>query len=263
MKSHLTKIATKIEAINSLQPAFKPVLIQTAQSLKETLGSNLHSIYVYGSVSRGEARPFESDLDISFIVHQRLDEATKLKCHSLENALAQEWPIVRSVEFDIGTWEEAMVRNEYEWQFWLANFCLHIEGENLQRFVSDTEPNTQTLLKINSDFIQRVSNERHLLAEDSASLKRSSIAKKLIRTHYGIKLVKTFGWVDSVSVMLNRLVGEHEIETVLADTLLLLSNPSLETKHINEELVQSYVDRLLENFETSWRANFNSSPPSR
>jgi uncharacterized protein len=42
------------------------VLIETC---KEQLGSNLRSIYVHGSVARGEAKEGKSDIDMLVLVH--------------------------------------------------------------------------------------------------------------------------------------------------------------------------------------------------
>ncbi|MEF1229683.1 nucleotidyltransferase domain-containing protein, partial [Vibrio fortis] len=46
------------------QPEFQPVVNDLITFLKSGLGSNLHSVYIYGSVARKTAQPGHSNLDV-------------------------------------------------------------------------------------------------------------------------------------------------------------------------------------------------------
>ncbi|WP_454877288.1 nucleotidyltransferase domain-containing protein [Serratia inhibens] len=51
-----------------LQDAFAPVLAALTMGLPRQFPELIHSIYLYGSVARGEARPGVSDLDITLLL---------------------------------------------------------------------------------------------------------------------------------------------------------------------------------------------------
>lgn len=55
----------------SLQPAFEQVVGEVVNGLRHALGNILHSIYLYGSVARGNAVTGVSDLDVCVILRAR------------------------------------------------------------------------------------------------------------------------------------------------------------------------------------------------
>ncbi|HEM8291357.1 TPA: nucleotidyltransferase domain-containing protein [Providencia stuartii] len=56
------------------QSEFQQVITESINCLSALLNKNLHSIYIYGSVAKGQATPYKSDLDLCVIVNQPVNQ---------------------------------------------------------------------------------------------------------------------------------------------------------------------------------------------
>ena len=68
-------------------PAFSPLVTQTEWALRAEFGERLHSLYLYGSVPRGTAVEGRSDLDVSVVLHDRVDDGDRARATDLAAAL--------------------------------------------------------------------------------------------------------------------------------------------------------------------------------
>lgn len=98
--------------IENVPILFKNVLEKSIEFLAEELGKDLHSIYLYGSVGRGNATFGQSDLDLSAITYSDLSIKKKRKLKQIEQHICRNHDSISKLELDMGTFEEAMVRNE-------------------------------------------------------------------------------------------------------------------------------------------------------
>lgn len=72
----------------ALQPEFQPVLTDVCATLSQA-GLGLEAIFVYGSVARGNARPGESDLDLTLVAGERPDAHARVMLHEQRNMFFQ------------------------------------------------------------------------------------------------------------------------------------------------------------------------------
>lgn len=99
-----------------IQPEFSHLIETALQSLQTSLAGKLHSVYLYGSVAKGSAIPFLSDLDLSLVFNEpiRSEEAKYLAQLTLD--LQLQFPIVSKIDFGPGHVEEILnPREKYRW----------------------------------------------------------------------------------------------------------------------------------------------------
>ncbi|MGR5195585.1 nucleotidyltransferase domain-containing protein [Vibrio rotiferianus] len=167
-----------------IQPEFSHLIETALQSLKTSLAGKLHSVYLYGSIAKGSAIPFLSDLDLSLVFNEpiRSEEAKYLAQLSLD--LQLQFPIVSKIDFDPGHIEEIVnSREKYRWQFWLKHCCCCIWGEDLSVDFCKHKPDIRIAYELNHDlaaFVTSIENNSDL----TEGIKSKSIAKKILRTAY-------------------------------------------------------------------------------
>lgn len=167
-----------------IQPEFTHLIETALQSLQSSLTGTLHSVYLYGSIAKGSAIPFLSDLDLSLVFNEPINDVdTKYLAH-LSLDLQLQFPIVSKIDFDPGHVEEVLnPREKYRWQFWLKHCCCCIWGEDLSVGFCKHKPNIKIAHEFNHDlaaFIIAIKDNQSL----TESIKSKSIAKKILRTAY-------------------------------------------------------------------------------
>lgn len=173
-------------SIEKVSAAFKPVLSESISGLVRVLGSKLHSIYLYGSVGRGNAVFGESNLDLSIIVKTTLSEAEEATLNQLERNICCRYEAISKLECDVGSYAQAMVANEYEWQFWLKHMCICVWGDDLREGISPYKPSLKVGLEMNKDIRRRLLTTLKRLNDNNYLAEGKSIAKKVLRTHYAL-----------------------------------------------------------------------------
>jgi len=123
-----------------LQPEFESLVSEARDSLCSGLGTLMDSLYLYGSVSRGNARPGQSDLDLTVVLTRppSREESNALEYIRLD--LQARHPEVSKVDFDLGVREDVLKpANLYSWGYWIKHEChastARIFNDRLRRFV--------------------------------------------------------------------------------------------------------------------------------
>ncbi len=173
-------------SISNVDLRFKPTLDIVIQRITESLGSLIHSIYLYGSVGRGTAVYGVSDLDLSIIVFKPLTERQKDSFQKLEVELCSELAAISKLEFDIGTFEESYIQNDFEWRFWLKHMCACVWGKDLRSTIKPYRPSINVGLEMNKDIEEWIDLRSNGLTRENYVAKGKSIAKKILRTHYSL-----------------------------------------------------------------------------
>lgn len=116
----------RILEILPYQSEFQQLITESVNRLRALLDKDLHSIYIYGSVAKGQAVPYKSDIDFCVIINQPINLSTyqpisQMKASylvQLQEALASDYQVVSKVDFDIGTYSEVTDRaNLYSWGY--------------------------------------------------------------------------------------------------------------------------------------------------
>lgn len=197
-----------------LQQAFIPLLEALTAELPRQFPALIHSIYLYGSVARGEALPGVSDLDITLLLIKPADSGTLQRLEVWRQAFQLEQRIVSKVDFDIGCVDEALAPEHHDsWGFWLKHHCRCLWGEDVSAVFPLFRPDRRIALAVNAD-VRRVLaryREQLLLAEPSSDerrLKREA-ARKLIRATNMLRAEESEFWPTTLTDYAEQLLARY------------------------------------------------------
>lgn len=138
-----------------LQPEFAALLHAVRTRLRVLLGPQLDSLYVYGSVARGVARPGHSDLDLSLVVTEALTPQQTQQLDALARQCLAEYAIVSKIDFDVGVRSDVLdPQNLYSWGYWLKHECRCIDGQDLAAHFPLFAPCMAIAQALNGDYLQ-------------------------------------------------------------------------------------------------------------
>jgi len=137
-----------------LQAAFAPVVRDACATLQQGAGALLHSLYLYGSVARGEARPGASDLDLTLVLQRTPTPADSAQLERLRQALQQRHAaVVSKVDFDIGTLAQVLApAQRCSWGYWLKHHCRCLAGTDLAARFDALAPSRGIALAVNAGY---------------------------------------------------------------------------------------------------------------
>ena len=165
------------------------------QALHQAFSSRIHSIYLYGSVPRGEAKLGYSDLDVCVIFHNELGRVDQDKLHQLACQLGSEYPQISKLDIDPGVYHQVLEPTEkYRWQFWLKQVCCCIWGYDLAKDIEPYRPHGAIAYGLNGDLETFMSDMASTFARLSSSDIAKIIGKKLIRSAYYLIATKDGSW---------------------------------------------------------------------
>ncbi|UTR15841.1 nucleotidyltransferase domain-containing protein [Salipaludibacillus sp. LMS25] len=227
---------------NNIQPSFKPVLYAVVSLLQELFTEKVHSIYVYGSVGRGEAKEGLSDLDLTVILHSPLTDAETHMLHGATERLLQGFNTISKVDYDLNLYQDVLAKeNVYEHGFWLRHMCTCLYGEDLATNFKRMKPNEKVSLALNKNFLQVVSHYRQALLEETLSAsKKRTILKRMIRGVYLKINVQDESWSTDITENLSIIQHYFPDERLFSDVEHML--------HSEEELSQETLLIVVESF---------------
>jgi hypothetical protein len=199
----------KAPDFNGVQTEFKHAFIQCLDQFWRQFGTLTHSVYLYGSIAKGTAVAGQSDLDLSVVLHQPISEPIAARLKTFEQEMEQQHPVFSKIELDVGTYDDVMVHNHYEWQYWLKHVCICLKGIDLAQRIQPYEPSLSTSLAINQDVRARF--YRFLASSNNEPSKEAikSMAKKLLRTHYALTSFTTEAPETTIDLMANTLKNKN------------------------------------------------------
>lgn len=88
-------------SVEKISAEWKPVVNDIVDAYKAHYGANLHSVYVRGSVGKGDATPGVSDVDTFAYVTLPKDQIKTDWVKSFEDKLAEKYPFVQGFEISV------------------------------------------------------------------------------------------------------------------------------------------------------------------
>ncbi|UAL47116.1 nucleotidyltransferase domain-containing protein [Sutcliffiella horikoshii] len=179
-------------------PVYLKCVQETIVTLHLQLPNLLHSVYVYGSVARGDAKKGNSDLDILAIFNQDLHYNEQQRVKKLAESLSQKYhSLVRDVGIAKTTLDYCMDPNNYYEQAFLRELCVCVDGEDLRGRFGPYKLTPEIAICFNGD-IAEVS-ERYLKKLQVASWDEfhtiiQSLIRKLTRTYYSMVMARSQIW---------------------------------------------------------------------
>ncbi len=115
--------------IEDIQEEYKTVLDAILKGYESHFEDTTHSIYIRGSVAKGMAVPYISDVDTIAISHLEISREMKELRSPIINNIIQKNPFVNGIEMHFIPKKELLEKEHL--QFLLKTQCLCIKGENL------------------------------------------------------------------------------------------------------------------------------------
>jgi uncharacterized protein len=237
--------------VNLISADFKPLLQETIRLLKAHF-EDLHSVYLYGSIARGEAIPYRSDLDISVIFENPVTEAYTQTLKTLAQQLAQKHVVITKVDFDPGGLTEVLDKQEfYRWHFWLRHCCCCIWGSDLGLKFPRQKPHPAIAAEFAKDLQKQLNDTRAALSPENVILKGRSIAKKLIRTAYGRIAPQDNSWHQKIEDCAEAVLRHDPTQQTFIEAALTRVDSQTSSMEQVTELMNSYGQWLLDTAITS------------
>lgn len=113
----------KIPEAGDIHPAFRPAVNHVVDMLTGRLGRVIHSLYLYGSVARGNAVAGQSDLDICLLLYQKAGAREARMLRAIASETERQQRAITKVDFDVGTLAEALnPDNLHRWGCFLRDY---------------------------------------------------------------------------------------------------------------------------------------------
>lgn len=189
---------TSAEAI----PVRYRAVIQDVVAYVQTL-SAFHGVYLYGSVAKGTARPFESDLDFTLILTEPLTEEENMQLVERTEDWLTDYPSVTKIDYDIGLLRDVIRDDEaLRWGVWLTSVNLFLAGENLQSRFPSLRPTRALGFALNSGLCEQLKTDLFLLETGRVALLHSdSIVKRIVRSAYHLILEEDQSFVHDLETL--------------------------------------------------------------
>lgn len=230
-------------SLHKINQEYMHAIHQLIEMIKPCLSGKLHSIYVYGSVGRGNAIVGKSDIDLSMVLEAPLtiDEKDNL-ANETERFLSKN-PQIPKVDYDFGLLTDIQQKgSEFYWGFWLRHMCTCILGGDLSVHFPPMKPNVHTCKRLNEDLVETLQNYRETLqTEKDTDFFRKSVLKRIVRGAYCLVAVKDQSWatkIDEQLVILDYYFSEEVLFKKLATYVV-------DGKAIARDELSSLIDRFI------------------
>jgi len=225
--------------LDKVKPLYREVVVDALESAISLFEGKIHSVYLYGSVGKGTAVPYHSDLDISVILFDEPDASLLERFEVLSEEVFRRNPIISKLEYDVGSYQEVMRPEErYHWHYWVKHTA-NLWGEDLTTQIAPFRPSIELAYGLNKDLKKRLDKVLVGLTEENARSRGKAIAKKVIRTAYSLIAEEDGSWytdiylcADAFSRMYPQLRRGMEWSVRMAE------------EGGNLEFVQSYVELI-------------------
>src|SRR5690625_2648134 len=188
-----------IEKINCI---FKPCIQETLGRLKAIFEDDLHSVYLYGRVARGDATPIKSDLDVIAIFKNPLNEDRRTQLQKLQGEQSKKFRhLVREVGIAHDHLDAVMEESKYYENAFLKELSVCLFGDDLRRNLGPYQLTTDIPISFNGDitkFYNKVLAQLETAQGETLNKLTGKICRKLIRTFYSMVMVRAQIWTTKL-----------------------------------------------------------------
>ena len=167
-------------ASDRIPPVYAALVDDAVEALSAELGDALHSIYLYGSVATGQARPPGSDLDLIVVLEHLMPEVVGAAAAELSSRHRQ---LVREVgigSVDVATLSRRDQTGHAERCF-LKHYAVHLAGPDLRLAYPPCRPTAQLAVGFNGNLSAVLAERRRQLASEDDERERAELAARACR----------------------------------------------------------------------------------
>lgn len=199
-----------LSATSKIPNHYRAAVDDAVQSALRGFPGEIHSMYIYGSVPRGTARPGESDLDVSALLYDEPTAAREDEFAKIAQGVVARHPIITKLDYDVGGLLLATSPEQrYGWHYWLKCCSANLWGEDITLRMEPHVPCLELAHGINGDIASRVDKALRGLTEENVKERSSAIAKKLARTAYSLIAAEDRSWHTDIQRCAAAFVNHH------------------------------------------------------
>ncbi|WP_460135843.1 nucleotidyltransferase domain-containing protein [Pseudomonas sp. S1_E04] len=196
-----------------LQPEYLPLLADVRASLSRP-ALNLDSLYLYGSVARGDAIAGACDLDLTVVVREPPTADLLSRLETVRCALEQRHPEVTKVDFDIGSRVQVVAaENKNSWGFWLKHHCRCVWGNDLSLHLERFRPSREIAVAVNGEFEQVLAGYlkriAHADTEQARLCLQREASRKLVRATHVLRSEEESAWPQTLEEYVEMFVRRY------------------------------------------------------
>lgn len=143
------------EILNStrghIDPPWDQAIPAVIDTYRKHLGTEVRSIYIDGSVVRGTATPYESDLDTSCITHSDSNALDLGWVKEAQRTLESQFPFAAKIELHIYSLQEVFEKKHHA-RMILKTLARCVYGKSIQDQLPDAYPDEQLAWVITRNF---------------------------------------------------------------------------------------------------------------
>ena len=232
---------------------YLPCIHDSVEGLTLLYPNRLHSVYVYGSVARGEAVAGKSDLDLIAMFEGTLnsEESTQLK--NLAAALTHKYcSLVRDVGIAVANYDYTInSKNYYEGAF-LKEMSICVHGEDPTMQFGPYKLTSEIAVSFNGDIgdvVIRTIRRINLVSDLEFGRVSQGFARKFIRTCYSMIMVRSQIWTTRLHQQAKIFIQHFpEKEPVIRTLQKWLEEPPT-NRSLVLNIIQSEGKWITKNFE--------------
>ena len=176
---------------------------ESVKRLRDLFHHQLHSVYVYGSVARGEAVVLKSDLDLIAMFNGQLSSVQLTALKGVSEKLSHKYlSLVRDVGIAIAYYEHTVDPSNYYENAFLTELCVCVYGEDLGERFGPYKLTSEIAIRFNGDIcdvLAETLNRLETASDEDFKTISQNFARKLIRTYYSMVMVRSQDLVNTAS----------------------------------------------------------------
>lgn len=212
--------------------------------------SDLHSIYMCGSIPKGTAVPYTSDADFTVVLKNQASSEIKEIIQESTFEIQQRFPIVPKIDVPICTVQD-VIGNRYDWGFWIKIVSICIDGPDLSYQLPDIYPSFELQKTYYEAAIEQVPNSIETAISETNNVlrtiaQRKSI-KKIIRAIYSLYIRKEKSWTEDIEEFISVIerYSKNDVELIhnLINSYRAQDLSRSDFKKIAHEAMEFYLEQ--------------------
>jgi predicted nucleotidyltransferase len=224
---------------DKIDDVYMTCIRESIESLKSLFHQQLHSVYVYGSVARGEAIVKKSDLDLIAMFDTKMSSVKLSELKKLAGELSQNYRyLVREVGLAVAYYDYTVDPSNYYENAFLKELCVCVYGEDLGERFGPYKLTSEIAIRFNGDIYEALS--RTLKRLETASKEdfktfTQGFARKLIRTYYSMVMVRSQIWTTRLHEQSEVFIHHFpEKESIICTLLYWIDEPPTDRETVYE-----------------------------
>lgn len=211
-------------SIDKIDNVYVPCIRESIERLRNLFHQRLHSVYVYGSVARGEAIAIKSDLDLIAMFDGRLSSVELAELKNLAGELSQKYrSLVRDVGIAVAYYDYTIDPTNYYENAFLKEICVCVDGEDVGERFGPYQLTSEIAIRFNGDIgevLSRTLNRLETAADEDFIICSQGFARKLIRTYYSMVMVRSQIWTTRLQEQAEVFIQHFPDKESIVSTLL-------------------------------------------